>query len=82
MYLCNSKGSACALPFFSLQSSQQPPNPQKGAFRARMALQKGHTWNVIRPKRAAKCGPCALSFGPNENKTVLLQMIRNGFSRI
>ncbi|SUB80855.1 Uncharacterised protein [Segatella buccae] len=40
MYLCNSKGSACALPFFSLQSSQQPPKPQKGAFRARMALQK------------------------------------------
>ena len=57
MYLCNSKGSACALPFFSLQSSQQPPKPQKGAFRVRMALQKGHTWNVIRPKRAAKCGP-------------------------
>lgn len=79
MYLCNSKGSACALPFFSLQSSQQPPNPKKGAFRARMALQKGHTWNVIRPKRAAKCGPFALSFGPNENKTLLLWIIQNDF---
>ena len=82
MYLCNSKGERVCAPFFSLQSSQQPPKPQKGAFRARMALQKGHTWNVIRPKRAAKCGPFAKPSGPNENKTVLLQMIRNGFSRI
>ena len=74
-YLCNGRGSTWVLPFLL-------PDAGEACHRAQMTLQKGLFELFIRPKRAAKCGPCALSFGPNENKTLLLWIIQNDFSRI
>ena len=57
LYLCMSKGSARAFPFFS-------PHSPKGGF---LLL-----WNAIRPKRCCKRAFPRLSSGPNELPSVAL----------
>lgn len=82
MYLCNSKGSACALPFLVSKAPNSPPNPKKGLLGSGWLCKRATLGMSFGPNELPSVALFALSFGPNENKTVLLQMIRNGFSRI
>ena len=50
MYLCMSKGSTSVFPFFSFYSPHGPPNPLKGVFSGRMALQNGLFEVLVRPE--------------------------------